>query len=143
MAPSDLGLTALYHRQALLHRTDGHGSDQGGFTFMESSTGLHDDIPRPTTLRQGCTCRVPMNRRPRHLKLKTVRWVVGCARQKLSPKLGRQCIWAELHETGGVFTRHLGSKSAGTLSCNPALLHDDAEGCSVLLLQTASSVTRR
>ena len=43
------------------------------------------------------------NWRPWHLQLKlSVSQKVAVARQKLSPNLGRQCIWAELHETGGL-----------------------------------------
>ena len=57
--------------------------------------------PKPT-LRQGCTC-LGANWRPWRLKLKLSlsrkRWVSG---QKSSPNLGRQCIWSELHETGGL-----------------------------------------
>ena len=55
--------------------------------------GLHDIDPD-----QGCTC---CQLATMALKIKTVtipkRW---SAWQKLSPSLGCQCIWAELHETG-------------------------------------------
>ena len=58
--------------------------------------------------------------RPWHLQLKLpLSQKGGCARQRLSPNLGRQCLWAELHETGGL-SAILASKSAGTLSCKPA-----------------------
>ena len=53
------------------------------------------------------------NRRPWRLQLKPpLSQKGGVARHKLSPNMGRQCIWAELHETSRTFC-HLGSQSAG------------------------------
>ena len=43
------------------------------------------------------------NWRPWHLQLKLPRpQKLGCTGQKLSPNLRRQCLWAELHEAGGL-----------------------------------------
>ena len=44
-------------------------------------------------------------------------WV---ARQKLSPSLGRQCIWAELHETGGMSATWGVGRRGCCRSANPA-----------------------
>ena len=81
--------------------------------------GLHDNVPDRVSAKValiGCQLATMA------LKMKTVtippkRWV---ARQT-SPKVGRQCIWAELHETGGL-SATLSCKSDGTLSCNTALI---------------------
>ena len=61
------------------------------------TTTSHTDPPSAKVAPVGCQLATMT------LKIKTVtvpkRWV---AQQKLSPKLGRQCIWAELRETGGL-----------------------------------------
>ena len=57
--------------------------------------------PRPT-LRQGANL-LGANWRPWRLKLKpSLSQKVGFAREKFSSNLGRQCVWAELQETGGL-----------------------------------------
>ena len=54
--------------------------------------------PRPT-LRQGKTRWLPTMA----LKIETVTIPKGGLRgNKLPPNLGRQCIWAKMHETGGL-----------------------------------------
>ena len=74
-----------------------------GIAKRDTWAGLHDNVPdRPSAIYR--LHLLGANWRPRHLKIKTVtlpkRWI---ARQKLSPNLGRQCIWAELlQETGGL-----------------------------------------
>ena len=81
---------------------------------------MHDDVPdRPSAKVAPVGCQLATM----SLKIKTVtipkRWI---ARQKLSPNLGRQCIWAQFDETGALSATDLGSKSAGTLSRNPSQL---------------------
>ena len=87
--------------------------------------GVAQQRPRPT-LHQGCTATSQTDLPPRlhgnvpdrpstkvapvgcqlvtmTLQIKTVTIPKGwVARQKLSPNLGRRCIWTELHETGGL-----------------------------------------
>ena len=61
---------------------------------------LHGNVPdRPSTKVAPVGCQlVTMT-----LQIKTVTIPKGwVARQKLSPNLGRRCIWTELHETGGL-----------------------------------------
>ena len=63
---------------------------------------MHDNVPdRPSSKVAPVGWQATW--RPWHLQLKlSLSQMVGCARQKLSPSLGRgQCIWAGLHETGG------------------------------------------
>ena len=74
---------------------------QSLFMAKASGLGLHDNIPdRPSSAKVapvGCQLVTTA------LTIKTgtnpKRWV---ARQKLPPNLGSQCIWAELHKTGGL-----------------------------------------
>ena len=72
-------------------------------TWTMSRAGLHDDVPdRPSAKVASVGCQLATMA----LQIKTVTipfgmqwWVAG---QKWSPSLGRQCIWAELHETEGL-----------------------------------------
>ena len=74
--------------------------------------------PRPT-LRQGCTCWVPTGDhgtsndnchypKRKFKALSAIGTLISSstkrkvAQQKFSPNLGRPCIWADLHETGGL-----------------------------------------
>ena len=61
-----------------------------------------DNVPDRPSAKVAPSCLVP-TKRPWHLKLKlSLSQKVALRGRKLSPNLGRQCIWAELHETGGL-----------------------------------------
>ena len=65
--------------------------------------GLHDKVPdRPSAKAapMGCQLATTALKKQTHLSLFPPN--VFFARQKLSPSHGRQCIWAEFHETGGL-----------------------------------------
>ena len=85
-----------------LPRTDPPPAGQQSlFMAKASGLGLHDNIPdRPSSAKVapvGCQL-VTMA-----LKIKIVTIPkYGVAQQKLSPHLGHQCIWNELHETAGL-----------------------------------------
>ena len=64
--------------------------------------GLHVNVPdRPSGKVAPVGCQLATT--ALQIQTVTIPQKVGCSRQKLSPSLGRQCIWAELHETGGLW----------------------------------------
>ena len=85
---------------AVFRPTPGLNKIEGGPLIARGMGWVAQQHPRPTH-RQGCTCWVRTGdygiyKLNCHYPQK---WV---ARQKLLPSLGRQCIWAELHQTGGL-----------------------------------------
>ena len=69
-------------------------------SLMNIWAGLHDNIPdRPSTKIASVACQLPTTA----LKIKTVTILkCGLHSKLMSPNLGHQCIWAELHVTGGL-----------------------------------------
>ena len=85
---------------------------------MDAWAGLHDNVPRPT-LRHGCTC-LGANWPPWHLQLKlSLSQKVGCTAEVVTQS--RASVHLGWVARDWRTFCHLGSQSAWTLSCNPAL----------------------